>query len=70
MKFKTFLNHLQFYPVPNEREPWDGNKNQPKIEVDIVRFKMFTSPSIEIDNVAGSVEFLADHGSYLNFEDL
>jgi hypothetical protein len=64
------LNLVQFYPIPNEKTLLGSDKSEPKIEVNVVRLKMLRSPSIEIDNAAGSLGFIADHGSYLNFGDL
>ena len=70
MTFDILLNPPQFYPIPNEKEPVDSRKSRPKIEAHVIRLDTFRSPSIVVDNGAGSLGFLTDQKSFLRFEDL
>lgn len=67
IEIDIFLNPLQFYPIPNEKEVSENCK--PEIEANI-RLKMRGSPSVEIDSAAGSLGFITDNRSYLRFEEL
>jgi hypothetical protein len=63
MAFEIFLNHIQFYPIPNKKKQLDDGK--PKIDAHVVKLKMRKSRSIVIDGGVGSVGFITRDKLYL-----
>lgn len=62
------LNPSQFYPIPNQKEHSDSNRNT--VEVNIVRLEVLRSASVEIDQAVGSLELHAEDEGYFDFHDL
>ena len=67
---ETFINALQFHPIPNKKELLDIEMGKPKIEAHITRLNVRTPPSVEIDGAMGSLGFHTNQKLYLRYEEL